>query len=155
MKTFLFFFFFYVFSALNSLQKFAGQTMHSLTMFVGKCLEIWSKHLEYHLNVQSSVCVCMRAHVCMCVRESVLVYVRRLIQKFVDTLNKHSNWIDLWMILYIHIVTSLMNVQIKIYESILNGMRVTLGCAAHATTSLLRQIYVRLNMRGLGMIPQF
>ena len=84
---------------------------HALTMFVGKCLEMWSKHPEYHLNVQSSVCVCMHAHVCMCVRESVLVYVRRLIQKFVDTLNKHSNWIDLWMILYIHIVTPLMNIQ--------------------------------------------
>ena len=94
-------------------------------MFVGKCLEMWSKNLEYHLNVQSSVCVCMRAHVCICVLESVLVYVRRQIQKFVDTLNKHSNWIDLWMIFYIHIVTSLLNIQIKFDESILNGMRVT------------------------------
>ena len=67
----------------------------------------------------------MHAHVCMCVRDSVLVYVWQLIQKFVDTLNKHSNWIDLQMILYIHTVTSLMNIQIKIYESKLNGMRVT------------------------------
>ena len=119
-------FLFYVFSALNSLQKFAmSWSDYALTMFAGKCLEMWSKHLEYHLNVQSALCVCMRAHVCMCIRESVLVYVRRLIQKFVDILNKHSNWIDLWMILYIHITTSLMNIQIKKYESILNGIRVT------------------------------
>ena len=71
------------------------------------------------------VCVCMRDHVRMCVRESVLVYGRRLIQKFVKTLNKHSNWTDLWLILYIHIVTSLMNKQIKFYESILKGVRMT------------------------------
>ena len=68
---------------------------------------------------------------------------------------------------YIHIVTSLMNIQIKIYESILNGMResilngkrlfqsVTLDCAAHATTSLLRQTNVRLNMRGLKFSCRF
>ena len=73
------------------------RSYHALTMFVGICLEMWSKHLEYHLDVQSSLCVCMHAHVCMCIRERVLVYVRRLIQKFVDTLNK-------WMILYIHIL---------------------------------------------------
>ena len=62
-------------------------------LFVGKCLEIWSKHFEYHLNVQSSVCVCLRAqvHVCVCICESVLVYVRWLILKFMDTLGKHSN----------------------------------------------------------------
>ena len=90
-------------------------------MFVGKCLEIWSKHTEYHLNIQSSVCICMCAHVRMCISESVLMYVRRLIQKFVDTLNKHSNWMDLWMMLYIHIITSLMNIQIKFYKSILKG----------------------------------
>ena len=57
----------------------------------------------------------MRAHVRMCVHEGVLVYVGQLIQKFVDTLNKHSNGIDLRMILYIHIFTSLMNIQIKFY----------------------------------------
>ena len=37
------------------------------------------------------VCICMCAYARMCVRESMLVYVRWLIQKFVDTLNKHSN----------------------------------------------------------------
>ena len=33
----------------------------------------------------------------MYVHESMLVYVRGLIQKFMDTLDKHSNWIDSWM----------------------------------------------------------
>ena len=65
-------------------------------------------------------CSCMyvrtweRARVCTTADPEVLGHI-----------NKHSNWTDLWMILYLHIVTSLMNIQIKIYENILNGMRVT------------------------------
>ena len=52
-----------------------------------------------------------------------------------------------------HIVASLMNIQMKFYESILNGKRVTTHLnqwpLAHTTTSLLRRINVRLNIRGL------
>ena len=91
----------------------------------------------------------------------ICLHLRGLIQKFVYTLTKHSSWIDSWMplLLYIHIVTSLMNIQMKFYESVLNGMRVT----PHLNQWLLvvrhtpqrhyyaNQINVRLNMRGLRM----
>ena len=74
----LFFFFFLYVSVFVLFFMYSLPLIHCKSLLVrpctnnvrGRCLELWSKHLEYHLNVQSSMCVCMRAHVCMCVREN-------------------------------------------------------------------------------------
>ena len=67
------------------------------------------------------LCVHMYACSCTYVRTWERARVCTTADSEVRGYLKHNNGIDLWMILYIHSVTSLMNIQIKFYESIWKG----------------------------------